>query len=115
MTAILRVYYQWIGKNQEEPPAPLRMGPRMGRTPKTRRDAYGAWLHHLRKEKGLTQDEVAEYVEVPQSTLAYWERTGKLPGRTVIMRLARLFDVSVEGLLRVKRFRSSHPRDRSGT
>ena len=79
------------------------MGADMGRRPKTRRDAYGAWLHHLRNEKGLTQDQVAEFVGVPQSTLAYWERTGRLPGRLVIMKLARVFDVSVEDLLRVKK------------
>jgi transcriptional regulator with XRE-family HTH domain len=75
----------------------------MGRRPQTRRDSYGAWLHHLRTEKGLTQDEVAERIGVPQSTLAYWERTGKLPGRGVIVKLARMLGVSVEELLREER------------
>ena len=52
----------------------------MGRKPKARRDAYGAWLYHLRKERKLTQHELAKLVGVPQTTLGYWERTGKLSG-----------------------------------
>jgi len=37
---------------------------------------------------------------VPQSTLAYWERTGKLTGRETIFKLAKALGVSVEKLLR---------------
>ncbi len=72
----------------------------MGRRPQSRRDPYGAWLHHLRTERNLTQEQVAEAVGVPQSTLAYWERTGKLPGRGVILKLSRTFGVSIQQLLR---------------
>ncbi|HOX58132.1 MAG TPA: helix-turn-helix transcriptional regulator [Candidatus Paceibacterota bacterium] len=72
----------------------------MGRTPKSRRDKYGAWLQHLRKEKGLSQDALAEMTGVPQSTLAYWERTGKLTGRETIFKLAKALGVSVTKLLR---------------
>jgi transcriptional regulator with XRE-family HTH domain len=73
----------------------------MGRKPKARRDAYGAWLHHLRIEKHLTQDQVAKLTGVPQTTLAYWERTGNLPGRQVIIKLAKTLGVSVSDLLRL--------------
>jgi len=72
----------------------------MGRTPKTRRAKYGAWLHHLRKQKGLSQDELSEITGVPQSTLAYWEKTGKLTGRETIFKLAKALGVSVRALLR---------------
>jgi transcriptional regulator with XRE-family HTH domain len=72
----------------------------MGRKPKNRRDAYGAWLHHLRKEKNLTQHELAKRAGVPQTTLAYWERTGKLTGRDIIFRLAKALGISVNKLLR---------------
>ena len=74
----------------------------MGRKAKMRRDSYGAWLHHLRTEKGLTQDELSEKVGVPQSTLAYWERTGKLSGRNAILKLSKALGVSVSDLLRPK-------------
>ena len=74
----------------------------MGRTPQSRRHPYGAWLHHLRSDKGLTQEQVAAGIGVPQSTLAYWERTGKLPGREVIIKLAHMFNISIKELLQVK-------------
>ena len=77
----------------------------MGRKPKARRDAYGAWLYHLRKERNLTQHELAKLVGVPQTTLGYWERTGKLSGREIIFRLAKSLDVSVNKLLRVEKNR----------
>ena len=72
----------------------------MGRKPTTRRDPYGAWLQHLRKERDLTQTELATQTGVPQTTLAYWERTGKLAGRKTIIRLAAALGVSVAKLLR---------------
>jgi transcriptional regulator with XRE-family HTH domain len=75
----------------------------MGRKPKTRREPYGAWLQHLRKEKGLSQDKLCEIIGVPQSTWAYWERTGKLAGREVIIKTAKALEVSVEELLRVEK------------
>ena len=75
----------------------------MGRTPKTRHDPYGAWLLHLRKESGLTQDELSEKIGVPQSTWAYWERTGKFVGRETIIKTAKAMGVSVQTLLRLEK------------
>ena len=72
----------------------------MGRKPNERRNRYGAWLHHLRGEKGLSQDALSKMTGVPQSTLAYWEKTGKLTGRDTIIRIAKALDVSVEKLIR---------------
>lgn len=68
--------------------------------PKQRRDSYGAWLCHLRKEKGLSQQELSALTGVPQSTLVYWERTGKLTGREIILKMAKALGVSVQELLR---------------
>jgi transcriptional regulator with XRE-family HTH domain len=73
----------------------------MGRKPTTRRDSYGAWLLHLRKERHLTQDQLSALTGVPQTTLAYWETTGNLVGRKVIFKLAKALGVSVRTLLRV--------------
>lgn len=72
----------------------------MGRKPKERRNRYGAWLHHLRSQKNLSQDALSKMTGVPQSTLAYWERTGTLTGRETIFKIAKALDVSVEELLR---------------
>jgi transcriptional regulator with XRE-family HTH domain len=72
----------------------------MGRKPKERRNRYGAWLHHLRSQKGLSQDALSKMTGVPQSTLAYWEKTGKLAGRETIIKIAKALGVSIEELLR---------------
>jgi transcriptional regulator with XRE-family HTH domain len=53
----------------------------------------------------LTQQELAKLVGVPQTTLGYWERTGKLSGREIIMRLAKSLEVSVPKLLRIEKSR----------
>jgi len=72
----------------------------MGRKPKARRDSYGAWLQYLRRERRLTQQALAKEIGVPQTTLAYWERSGKLPGRRVILRLSETLNVPLRKLLR---------------
>ena len=72
----------------------------MGRKPKEPRDSFGAWLYHLRTEKNLSQDELANITGISQSTLAYWERTGNMKGRKEIVTLARAFGVSLQKLLR---------------
>jgi len=78
----------------------------MGRKAKTRRNAYGAWLHFLRREKNLTQAEAAKGSGIPRTTLMHWERTGNLTGRREILRLAKTYGVRVERLLRAEKFRS---------
>jgi transcriptional regulator with XRE-family HTH domain len=77
----------------------------MGRKPKARRDSYGAWLQFLRKERRLTQQELAMEIGVPQTTLAYWERSGKLPGRKVILCLSATLGVPLRKLLRQEKTR----------
>jgi len=72
----------------------------MGRKPNERRNRYGAWLNHLRTQKGLSQDELSKMTGVPQSTLAYWEKSGKLSGREIIIKIAKALGVTVEELLR---------------
>jgi len=72
----------------------------MGRKPKARRNVYGAWLHYLRKEAKLTQEEAARLTGIPRTTLTTWERTGDMPGRREIFRLAKAYRVSILRLLR---------------
>jgi transcriptional regulator with XRE-family HTH domain len=72
----------------------------MGRRPNERRNSYGAWLYHLRKERRLTQDQLARQCGIPQRTLSQWELTGNLTGRTAILRLAKALGVPLKKLLR---------------
>jgi transcriptional regulator with XRE-family HTH domain len=75
----------------------------MGRKPKSRRDVFGAWLYHLRKERQFTQQQLAKLTGISQRTIAYWERTGNLRGREEILKLAKTLGVSVKVLLRAER------------
>jgi len=77
----------------------------MGRKPKARRDSYGAWLHYLRKEANLTQEEAAKLTGIPRTTLTTWERTGELPGRKEIFRLSKAYGISLERLLRTEKLK----------
>jgi len=79
--------------------------PRMGRKPKTRRNSYGAWLLFLRKEKGLSQEETAKQSGIPRTTLMYWERSGNISGRKQILKLAKIYGVTVQKLLRAEKSR----------
>ena len=78
----------------------------VGRKPKHPRDSYGAWLHHLRMELGLTQQALSDLTGIQQRTLAHWERTGRLAGRKEILTLAKALKVSVSELLREKHKRN---------
>ena len=79
------------------------MLPGMGRKPKSRRDPYGAWLCHLRKEHQLTQQQLSRLTGISQRNIAYWERTGKLKGRREILKLAKMLNTTVKNLLRAER------------
>jgi len=75
----------------------------MGRKPKSRRDVFGAWLCHLRKEQRLTQQKLADLTGISQRNIAYWERSGNLRGRPEILKLAKALGVPVKVLLRAER------------
>jgi transcriptional regulator with XRE-family HTH domain len=75
----------------------------MGRKPKSRRDAFGAWLCHLRNEQELTQQQLSDLTGISQRNIAYWERSGKLKGRQEILKLATALRVPVKVLLRAER------------
>jgi len=78
----------------------------MGRRPKARRNSYGAWLYYLRKEAQLTQEEAAKLTGIPRTTLTTWERTGDMPGRREIFRLAKAYRVPIQKLLRIEKMDS---------
>ena len=56
-------------------------------------------LHHLRTERGLSQDELAEKVFVTRQAVSRWENGETTPGLETLKRLSQLFDVSINTLL----------------
>jgi transcriptional regulator with XRE-family HTH domain len=59
----------------------------------------GLRIRALRREKGMTQDELADHVGVSRSAVAQWEtgRTGQITGN--LSRIAGSLDASVEYLV----------------
>ena len=56
-------------------------------------------LHHLRTEKGLSQDELAEKVFVTRQAVSRWETGETVPNTETLKLLSALFDVSINTLL----------------
>ena len=62
--------------------------------------------HHLaenirryRKERGMTQEELAEKLNLTLGTISKWERGSSEPELTYLMQLAQIFHVSLDALL----------------
>lgn len=54
----------------------------------------------LRKEKGITQEKMAEICGITRSALAKWENGSSIPNMYMVIELAETFDVTVDELLR---------------
>lgn len=62
----------------------------------------GAMIASLRKEHGMTQLELAEKMGVTDKAVSKWERDVSCPDINLLPKLAEVFDVSVDQLMRVK-------------
>ena len=56
-------------------------------------------LKDLRKQAGLTQVEVAEKLGISQPAYASWERGVKKPTQENLVKIAKIFNVSLDSLL----------------
>ncbi len=62
----------------------------------------GEFIAQLRKEKGLTQRELAEHLNVTDKTVSHWERGESSPDISALPILADVFGITVDELLRVE-------------
>lgn len=60
----------------------------------------GALLWRLRKEKDMTQQELADRLHVSPQAVSKWERGNGVPDVSLLPRLTEIFGVSLERLLR---------------
>ena len=65
--------------------------------------SIGSFLSELRKEKGLTQKEIADYLNVSDKTVSHWECDKYSPDISVIPVLAEFFGVTCDEILRGER------------
>lgn len=65
--------------------------------------SIGETIASLRKEKGMTQNELAEKMNVTDKAVSKWERDLSCPDVNTISKLADILGVSVEELLKAKK------------
>ncbi|ACQ71944.1 helix-turn-helix domain-containing protein [Exiguobacterium sp. AT1b] len=65
---------------------------------------FGDLLKQLRKEKKLTQKELAEDLELDQSSISNYESNKKLPDVDTMMKMAIVFDVPVQELINARNY-----------
>ena len=67
-----------------------------------KKQTLGMMISSLRKEKGMTQLELAEKMGVTDKAVSKWERDLSFPDINSIPKLAEVFEVSVDELMQVK-------------
>ena len=60
---------------------------------------FGTFLSQLRREKGMTQKELAERLFLSDKAVSKWERGLSLPDIALLQPLADLFEVTITELL----------------
>jgi len=77
---------------------------------------FGEKVQSLRRRSGMSQDTLAEKLEVSRQAVSKWERDETMPETEKVIRIAKLFDVSLDELLLDKEPEpSSEPRYQSYT
>jgi len=60
---------------------------------------FSTRLRELRKDKNMTQKQLADVFKVHYTTVKDWENRGKQPSYETLMELAKFFDVTTDYLL----------------
>lgn len=67
------------------------------------KQTFGSMIATLRKEKGMTQLELAEKMGVTDKAVSKWERDLSFPDVNTLPKLAEIFDVTVDELMQTKK------------
>lgn len=59
----------------------------------------GSFLRSLRKEKGLTQEQLAEKLGVAGRTVSRWETASNMPDLSILIQLADFYDVDIREII----------------
>lgn len=71
----------------------------------------GEIISTLRKEKGMTQKELADKLNITDKAVSKWERDIACPDTITIPRLSEILEVSVEELMNAKVLPASEHKD----
>lgn len=79
------------------------------------RAKFGAFVAELRKEKGITQKELAEKLCISDKAISKWETGNSIPDVTLLIPLAEILGVSVTELLECRRMENPESMDKNQT
>ena len=60
---------------------------------------FGMFMKELRKRNGLTQEQVAERLNVSNRTVSHWETGTNMPDISLLIEIAKIYDVSIPELI----------------
>ena len=63
----------------------------------------GAFLKDLRRERGITQEQLAEELGVSGRTISRWETGNNMPDISLLVEIAEYFDVSIPEIIKGER------------
>lgn len=63
----------------------------------------GSFLRELRKEKQLTQEQLAEQFGVTNRSVSRWETGSNMPDLSILVELADFYDVDIRGIINGER------------
>ena len=63
-------------------------------------EKFGIFLSEMRKEKSMTQKELADKLFVSDKTVSKWERGNSMPNVTLLMPIADVLGITVTELLK---------------
>lgn len=66
-------------------------------------DKMGCMLRSLRKEKGLTQEQLAEHFGISNRTISRWENGINMPDISVLVEIAEFYEVGILELIEGER------------
>lgn len=74
--------------------------------------SLGSFIAALRKEKGMTQKQLAEQLGVSDKAVSRWEREESAPDLSLIPQICDIFEITADELLRGRRHEGTVPLDK---
>ena len=74
------------------------------------KETFGEMISTLRKERGMTQSDLAEQLGVTDKAVSKWERNLSFPDVSSLPRIAKIFGVTVDDLVQYRMPETQKPK-----